>query len=94
MAYIYRTPAGAGSSTVFTLSYWVKRAKLGAIQTLYSAGTANKGKFVFNAEDQLEISDDGSDVVKTSRLFRDVGAWYHIVLAYDTGASGTDKVKI
>ena len=94
MAYIHRTPAGAGSSTVFTLSYWVKRAKLGAIQTLYSAGSANKGKFVFNAEDQLEVSDDGSDVVKTTRLFRDVGAWYHIVLAYDTGASGTDKVKI
>ena len=94
MAYIYRTPGSAGSNSVFTLSFWVKRAKLGAIQTLYSAGSSSEGKFVFNAEDQLEISDGGSDVVKTTRLFRDVGAWYHIVLAYDTGESGTDKVKL
>ena len=93
-AYIYRSPAGAGSSTVFTMSYWVKRAKLGTLQTLFSAGTANKGQLVFDAEDQLKVVDDGAVVAETSRVFRDVGAWYHIVLAYDTGASSTDKCKI
>lgn len=94
MAYIYRTPASSGSNSIFTLSYWVKRAKLGVQQTLYSAGTANKGTFMFDVNDRVAVSDDGVTVIATSAQYRDVGAWYHIVLAYDTTESGTDKVKL
>ena len=93
-AYMHKTPGGDGSSTVFTFSCWVKRGQLGTLQTFFSAGTANKGQLVFDAEDQLKILDDGAVIAETSRVFRDTSAWYHIVLAYNTGESGTDKVKI
>jgi hypothetical protein len=39
---------------------------------------------------------DNNDIAPftTTQVFRDVGSWYHIVLAFSTAESGTDKVKL
>ena len=98
-----RTFGTNSSNTTKTLSFWVKRAKLGAYQSIASA-TANgfiEGRIQFINTDELQFTDRDSssgstDVQKiTTRKFRDTGAWYHIVLALDsTQSTADDRVKL
>ena len=89
------------SLKTFTLSFWVKRSSLGANQAVVSASTDsnNNDKVVgFRSTDAIEVNNvaSGSDEVQiiTNRLFRDVSAWYHIVVAIDTTQSAIgDGVK-
>ena len=98
--YIHRTPGSAGNQRTWTYSAWVKRGNLGSRQGLYNVNAATDPYIFaeFVASDALNIQDyDGSqdtDLV-TTRLFRDVGAWYHIVIAYDTTQSTpADRIKL
>ena len=98
--YIHRTPAEAGNQRTWTYSAWVKRGALGSRQGLYNVNAASDPYIFaeFVASDALNIQDyDGSqdtDLV-TTRLFKDQGAWYHIVIAYDTTQSTpADRIKL
>ena len=101
-AYLTRTPSGASNRTTFTLSVWVKRASnLDEFQRIFEAGAdvSNRTYFTFDTDDKLEINhrDGGSEAVNltTTARFRDVSAWYHIVLAIDTTQStSSDRIKI
>ena len=79
------------SRKTFTISIWVKRSKLGANQTFFNASTTNNfydQALMFDSNDTLRTVNvaSGSDAIQviTNRKFRDVAAWYHIVLAVDT----------
>ena len=79
------------SRITFTISIWVKRSKLGANQTFFNASTTNNfydQALMFDSNDTLRTINvaSGSDAIQviTNRKFRDVAAWYHIVLAVDT----------
>jgi hypothetical protein len=72
---------------------WVKRASL-ASGKLNAAGTSSTYEFLFNGSGGLTLYNGAAEVFTTTRLFRDTSAWYHIVLAYNTTASGTDKCKL
>ena len=85
----------------WTYSTWVKRSALGGSGALlggYQDGN-NWTDFYFSGGNALELTAYiGSSVgitVSTNALFRDVSAWYHIVLVYDS-ANGTasNRVKI
>jgi hypothetical protein len=85
----------------WTYSTWVKRSTLGASGALlggYQDGN-NWTDFYFSGGNALEltayISSSVDITVNTNALFRDVSAWYHIVLVYDS-ANGTasNRVKI
>ena len=91
---IQRTPSSSGSNTVFTMSMWIKRSGLGAAQCLWSNGGSPQGQMSILAGDDLIVYDGSTTVINTNRKFRDVTAWYHIVLTCDAGASGDDKVKL
>ena len=91
---IQRTPSSSGSNTVFTMSMWIKRSGLGAAQCLWSNGGSPQGQMSILAGDDLIVYDGSTTVINTNRKFRDVSAWYHIVLTCDAGASGDDKVKL
>ena len=101
-AYLNRTPSGASNRTTFTLSAWVKRASnLDEFQRIFEAGadTSNRTYFTFDGDDKLEINhrDGGSEAVNltTTARFRDISAWYHIVLAVDTTQStSSNRIKI
>jgi hypothetical protein len=89
--YLDLTYASSGNRKTFTLSFWTKRAKLGAYgifggwDSAYQSGFASM--IYFNSSDQLEFDSDipGSDYTfNTNMLFRDVSAWYHIVISIDT----------
>lgn len=72
----------------FTISTWVKRGILGAIQCIASAGSGtNNFAIRFNANDTIEIfaPNTGAAIdLVTNAVFRDTSAWYHIVFAVDT----------
>ena len=95
------TPGGAGSTKIFTASFWVKRGVLGTDQeviTTYSSGNDNT-TIRFLDTDALDFVDYQSSAVVlkkvTNRLFRDPSAWYHIVCNIDTNqAVAANRAKI
>jgi len=96
--YLTRTQT-TGNRTTFTFSAWVKRSSLGE-QHLISCGTSSTSRtqFHFNGDNALMFyNNDGGSVnmyIKTNRLFRDVNAWYHIVLRFDTTqATASDRIR-
>lgn len=99
-AYLTRTPVGAGNRRAWTFSFWVKRSKLSTDYiTLYStAGYSNDDVCRFVSGDSLDwYLDPGGPAyhLQTTALFRDVGAWYHIVLAVNTAnATASERMKI
>lgn len=94
-AYLNRTPASAGNRRTWTWSGWVKRSALGTGQQLFSAGAAVSDQIFFqNTTDVLKVY-LGADVLVTSQVFRDVGAWFHLVLAIDTTqATSSNRAKL
>jgi len=97
------TPSSAviAERRTFTISCWIKRCNLGAsaVQYLWEMGgndNANDRIFArFQADDSLRVGDSGTVFRETGRKFRDVSAWYHIVVAFDTtdGTAG-NRVKV
>ena len=96
-AYLSKTSFTAGNRRTFTWSGWVKRSSLGAQTDFFSAGNSSDYLRVggFNSSDQLELRSDSAVVhVVTEQVFRDVSAWYHIVIAVDTTqATSSNRVK-
>ena len=83
------TPGSASNRKTFTISYWVKRAKLGAEQAVCGVHENSSHNFAafFNGDDQIEMKfkiGGANNKLQTNAKFRDTSAWYHIVLAVDT----------
>jgi hypothetical protein len=104
-AYLNRTPASAGNRQTWTWSGWVKRGLLGGTTldyTLFRAGTGTTDTtdFSFSANangDVLYFRNRVAGVnqfsVQTTQSFRDVGGWYHIVVAFDsTQATASNRL--
>ena len=91
--------SSTGSNTKSTLSVWVKRSKLGAEQKIFNfTGGSNNFNIEFKDTDILAVSSyDGASQMnlRPTRVFRDVSAWYHIVIAIDTTqGTAANRVKI
>jgi len=98
-AYLSRAPSSSGSQTTWTLSAWVKRGKLSALQTLFAEYNANNdagySTIYFAANDTLHFTGFYTVYFQTTQVFRDPSAWYHIVLAVDTTqATSTNRIKL
>jgi hypothetical protein len=100
-SYLSRSVSSAGNRKTFTLSAWVKRGIIssgehnifGNSDSGYNNGFAVK----FNSSDQLRVimQDSSNYEKKPNRVFRDLSAWYHLVIQVDTTQStATDRVKI
>jgi hypothetical protein len=98
-----RTPATITNQQTWTWSSWVKRGKLGSLQSLFAAalGTAgfNECRIDFTASDTFELLfQNGSAVAAqliTTQVFRDASAWYHIVVVSDTtNATTANRLKV
>ena len=85
-----------------TLSFWVKRsANLGDGQGVFAEDTDGSNKFVllFGGDDQIDVFQETAGTVDinlvTNREFRDVAAWMHVVLAYDSSqGTAANRVKL
>ena len=95
-----RTNASGGDRQKFTISFWTKRTTIGATHIFFDAGTStstDSGSFScsINSSDKLFIGGGATSFRQTNRLFRDVSAWYHIVIAVDTtDSTADDRIKI
>jgi len=96
--YLNRTPSSASNRKTFTFSFWVKRNKLGIDATIYNVRPDSNGanRINFHSGDSFRVSiEPPSKFIFTTRLFRDVSAWYHIVVAFDTTqGTAANRVKI
>jgi len=82
-----------GDQDEWTWSGWVKRGNLGSNQCLFatSDGVATSFDAKFTSSDTLDVYNYlgggfGARLI-TNRVFRDVSAWYHVVVVYDSGNS-------
>ena len=100
--YLQRTVSSSSNRKTFTFSFWVKRANLGITTTIFAIriDAANQFSIRFiSGSDKLQITDIQSSTahinLDTDAVFRDVSAWYHIVMAVDTTQStNTDRFKL
>ena len=96
-----RTPSSSGNNNKNTLSVWLKRSRIGEEDFIIYGfgGSANRSKITFLDNDKLQIntivSSSNSLVYETTRKFRDISAWYHIVIAFDsTLSTAGDRVRL
>ena len=85
------------SNYKWTISCWVKRGNLGD-QTIISnrVDGSNNSRLCFNSSNQLELYDYQSTnkmALTTSSVYKDVGAWYNIVVSSDNSI-GSPVTKI
>ena len=101
-AYLSRTPSVAGNRKTWTWSGWVKRGNIN-IDTNFmleanSGSGFNRSYNYFSAANEIVVGDYTSAwqwQLKTSALFRDTSAWYHIVLSVDTTqATASNRIKL
>ena len=97
--------SGDGTATKGTISLWVKRSSLdimsnGSDALVYAVNDSENYSFLrFDDADKLDFYNITSNTLRqrfvTTRVFRDIAAWYHIVLAFDVSqASSSNGVKI
>ena len=103
------TPSSAGNEKTWTVSFWVKRGVMGtsSSQMIFASDT-NYDEYVFcrfcgtevtGKTDMFQVfmvepnAREGN--VRTTRLFRDPSAWYHIVVRCDlTQGTAADRLRI
>jgi hypothetical protein len=104
-AFLERTPSSAGNRKTWTWSAWLKRCTLGNDQQFFTAAPSGHASdtaitfLSFDPNDRLYFYSNWSSAtrhfVQPSQVFRDVSAWYHIVLSVDTtDATASERVKI
>ena len=98
--YLTRTFANNGNLTTWTYSLWVKKTLLSAYQDLLGTATTtlNYAWLEFNNDDTLYWAHYNGGYIsqlKTTQLFNDPAAWYHLVLAYDsTQSTASNRIKL
>jgi len=94
-------PTVAGNRQTFTISTWVKRSGLSTLQNILTARSGNEATvFRLTTSDTLLYYTQNSTPTPTANyltlaVFRDVSAWYHMMVSVDTNQStAADRVKI
>jgi len=104
LAFLTRTPASAGNLRTWTWSAWVKRASLGAstatrdilFEAREDSDTFMQMGFIDNEFHIYDIDGSTDYGIQTNSVFRDVSAWYHILLVWNTTLAdgGDDRVRL
>lgn len=97
-----KTFGTATNRKIFTFSVWVKRAKItdnGYLMTAGTSASTNIDEFHFHSSDRLDFSGYESSVgvfaLRSTQVFRDVSAWYHVVIGFDsTQATASNRIKM
>lgn len=97
--YLDRTLTTPTNNKIFTWSSWVKRSNITSdhMNIFRTAGSPSTGFRFELTSDIFRLFFDNASTgdFQTTQVFRDVSAWYHIVVAVDTTqATNTNRVKI
>ena len=99
-AYLSRVFPTITTNQLVTFSAWVKRAALGTRQCLIDTNRSYQTNIDFLSTNSLAVyTGNGAGVGSfdwtTTQVFRDCGAWYHILAAWDTTQGiATDRLKV
>ena len=97
--YLSRSTSTATNSKKYTLSLWVKRGNISSTQVFisYDSGGTAQETIRFSSDNTIlwyhRTSGGTTYNLTTNQLFRDVSAWYHIVVAVDT-TQGTSSNRV
>jgi len=101
-AYLSKTFSSAGNRKTFTWSGWIKKGNNddSGYQSIFTAvalaSTSADGLFLY--QNKIHISwdfDDTGQSIRSTALFRDNSAWYHIVYAVDTtSATASERIRV
>jgi hypothetical protein len=101
--YLQRTMGTPTNNKKWTLSFWIKKSSNDANPYLFTAynssQTDNRSWINWQGDNTMSIAHYNVSSytwrLVTNRLFRDLNAWYHIVVATDTTqATASDRVKL
>ena len=93
-----RRTFSSGDRKTWTWSSWIKRATLGANQSLFSCHTGDSDTaqldLKFDSGDTISYEGKNTVFKTTSRVFRDTSAFYHIMFVLDmTQATASNRMK-
>ncbi|MCA9325432.1 hypothetical protein KDA23_05225, partial [Candidatus Saccharibacteria bacterium] len=89
-----KTFGGSGTRTTWTISVWVKRCVADQNHMIWSAGSNGFAWFQSNNTIQWSFTSGGVQLV-TTRLFRDVGSWMHLLFVADTpDGTSTERMRL
>ena len=98
---ISRTFSSAGNMNKWTISLWLKRAKLGVEQVIASCyeNSNYQTQIKFETDDQLYFNDENNGNtngrIVSNAKYRDTNAWYHMVFIWDKDNSTSgDKLRM
>ena len=98
-SYLTKTFGSPTDQNKWTFSAWVKLGQATSDSVIFSAGTNasnNVDGIKMDSQDLRVFSYTGSYIfhLRSNRKFRDLSAWYHIQVAYDSDQStAADRVK-
>jgi hypothetical protein len=97
-AYLSRTPASASNQKTWTWSGWVKRSALSTTQLCFATYFANNDtsqfQIGFNTDNKLQVGFYSLVPLVSTQVFRDVSAWYHLVVSFDsTQGTASNRLK-
>ena len=99
--YLTFTQGTPTSNKKFTFSTWLKRGDIGTDNVPFYCGSGSELDLGFMFSDagpgniRANWDATASEWLVTNRVFRDPGAWYHIVFAVDTSlASSGDRLRL
>jgi len=102
-ARLFRTPSTEGSLTTWTWSGWIKPSIATAGENwLYSVSHLSEidGIVLYDGDNstwqiKFMVRSGYGGFLRTTQVFRDPSAWYHIVCIYDsTNATSADRMRI
>mgnify|MGYP003119131361 CR=1 FL=1 len=89
--YCTRTPSSNGNLRTFTISFWVKRGKIGAdssqSQQIIGQTVDQYFRIMFKDDNTIRCYDQSGFNFITTKQFSDINSWYHVVLRIDTTQS-------
>ena len=104
-SYYTRTPSSASNRTTWTYSVWFKRGNLGAYDCIFSGNetgsVADRGlNFYLDVNNVIwaryynGYGTNNPFNLYTDAVIRDVSAWYHLVIAFDTTqATASNRIR-
>ena len=95
-----RSTGTATNNDKATVSFWLKRSSFNS-QGIIAEDTngSNKFAFILNSNQKIELVQETGGSTEfnliTTRVFRDISAWYHIVIAYDSSqGTASNRIKV
>ena len=92
---LYRDFGTPTTKDTWTFSTWFKRSSAGfggnQAHDIFGGGPTNTQLWLY---DTLNMYSEGAFYFTTAKVFRDTSAWYHLIVAANSSADGSNKIRV